>query len=239
MTDVHSHVLFNIDDGSYSIEESIILLKELKSIGFTNVILTPHYIKGSEYSANNQIKLERFTELKEEIKKQNIEINIYLGNEIFVCNNILELLEREEIVSLNNTKYLLIELPFHNQILNLEDIIYEINLKGYIPIIAHPERYEYFQKNYKLIDNLREMDVMFQCNYVSILGYYGKSAEKLIKYMLKNKYVDYLGTDIHHIKKTFVIDNFDKIKKKIIKIAGITYFENIIDNANSLIHNEE
>mgnify|MGYP007100271169 FL=1 len=80
---------------------------------------------------------------------------------------------------------------------------------------------------------------MLQCNYVSILGYYGKSAEKLIKYMLKNKYVDYLGTDIHHIKKTFVIDNFDKIKKKIIKIAGITYFENIIDNANSLIHNEE
>ena len=80
---------------------------------------------------------------------------------------------------------------------------------------------------------------MFQCNYASILGYYGKSAEKLIKYMLKNKYVDYLGTDIHHIKKTFVIDNFDKIKKKIIKIVGITYFENIIDNANSLIHNEE
>ena len=106
MTDVHSHILFNIDDGSYSIEESIILLKELKSIGFTNVILTPHYIKGSEYSANNQTKLERFSELREEIKKQNIEINIYLGNEIFVCNNILELLEREEIVSLNNTKYL-------------------------------------------------------------------------------------------------------------------------------------
>lgn len=239
MTDVHSHILFNIDDGSDSIEESITLLKELKSIGFTDIILTPHYIKGSEYSTNNQTKIERFSELKEEIKKQNIGINIYLGNEIFVCNNILELLERKEIFSLNNTKYLLIELPFHNQILNLEDIIYEINLKGYIPIIAHPERYEYFQKNYKLIDKLREMNVMFQCNYASILGYYGKSAEKLIKYMLKNKYVDYLGTDIHHIKKTFVIDNFDKIKKKIIKIVGITYFENIIDNANSLIHNEK
>ena len=74
MTDVHSHILFNIDDGSYSIEESITLLKELKSIGFTDIILTPHYIKGSEYSANNQTKIERFSELKEEIKKQNIEI---------------------------------------------------------------------------------------------------------------------------------------------------------------------
>ena len=154
MTDVHSHILFNIDDGSYSIEESIILLKELKSIGFTNVILTPHYIKGSEYSANNQIKLERFTELKEEIKKQNIEINIYLGNEIFVCNNILELLEREEIVSLNNTKYLLIELPFHNQILNLEDINAEPFDAGWYQI-----KYDvigYIKKEY--VTNLRYED---------------------------------------------------------------------------------
>ena len=99
MTDVHSHILFNIDDGSFYIEESITLLKDLKSIGFTDIILTPHYIKGSEYSANNQTKIERFSELKEEIKKQNIGINIYLGNEIFVCNNILELLERKEIIN--------------------------------------------------------------------------------------------------------------------------------------------
>ena len=80
---------------------------------------------------------------------------------------------------------------------------------------------------------------MFQCNYVSILGYYGKSAEKLVKYMFKNKYVDYLGTDIHHLDRTFVVDNFDKIKKQIKKVAGEDYFNEIIENCNSLVHNEE
>lgn len=239
MTDVHSHILFNIDDGSYSIEESIELLKKLQNIGFHDVILTPHYIKGSNYSANNQIKRKQFNLLKETIKEHNLKINIHLGNEIFISNDILNLLETDEISSLNNTKYLLIELPFHNQILNLEDIIYEIKLKGYLPVIAHPERYTYFQENYKLVDNLKELDVMFQCNYVSILGYYGKSAEKLVKYMFKNKYVDYLGTDIHHLDRTFVVDNFDKIKKQIKKVAGENYFNEIIENCNSLVHNEE
>lgn len=235
MTDTHSHILFDLDDGSSSIKESIELLKKLKNIGFNNIILTPHYIKGSEYSANNQEKLTKLEILQKELIKENIKINIFLGNEIFISNDILSLLEDDKISSLNNSKYLLIELPFHNQILNLEDTIYEIKLKGYIPIIAHPERYTYFQEDYDLVDKLKESDVLFQSNYSSILGYYGKNSEKLLKYMLKKKYVDYLGTDIHHINKAFVIDNFDKIMKKITKITGSDYLQKIINNCNHLI----
>lgn len=239
MTDTHSHILFNIDDGSYSIEESLKLLQKLKDIGFNNVILTPHYIKGTEYSADNETKLNNFNLLKQAIKENNLNINISLGNEIFVSNDILSLLKNNEISSLNNTKYLLIELPFHNQILNLEDIIYEIKLKGYIPVIAHPERYTYFQENYDLVDALKEEDVLFQCNYSSIIGYYRKPAEKLIKYMLKNKYVDYLGSDLHHLDRTFVVDNFNKIMKQLNKIAGNEYLNEIINNCNLLVAKEE
>ena len=178
MTDIHSHILFSLDDGSYSIEESLELLKKMKSLGYNNIILTPHYIKGSDYNANNERKRNNFYLLKEAIKEQNLNINIYLGNEIFITDNIPELIEQDEISSLNHTRYLLIEFPFHNQILNLEDIIYEIKLKGYIPVIAHPERYTYFQDNYDLVEELKDMDVLFQCNYSSIIGYYGHSAEK-------------------------------------------------------------
>ena len=99
MTDVHSHILFNIDDGSYSIEESIELLKKLQNIGFHDVILTPHYIKGSNYSANNQIKRKQFNLLKETIKEHNLKINIHLGNEIFISNDILNLLETDEMLA--------------------------------------------------------------------------------------------------------------------------------------------
>lgn len=236
MTDTHSHILFGIDDGSSSLNESIEILKKMKETGFNNVILTPHYIEGSVFNSNNIDKINRYEMLLEELEKQNIDINIYLGNEIFISNNILNNLKRNQIFSINNSKYLLIELPFHNKILNLEDIIYEIKVQGYTPIIAHPERYTYFQENKELLDKLKDDDVLFQANYASILGYYGKKSEKLIKYMLKKGYIDYLGTDIHHLNKSYVLDNFSKIKKHIVKYTGSDYFNQIINNCNDLIN---
>lgn len=235
MTDIHSHILFNVDDGSQSIEESIELIKKLKSIGFNNIIFTPHYIEGSEYNSENEEKLEKLELIKKELEKNNIKINVTLGNEIFINNNIYELLKDNVISTLNNTKYILIELPFHNEIRNLEDIIYELKIKGLIPIIAHPERYTYLQKNYKEVDRLREEGFLFQGNYASILGYYGKESQKLLKYMLKKQYIDYLGTDVHKIGKTYVIDNFAKIEKNIIKITKQDYYEEIKSNCDKLI----
>lgn len=235
MTDTHSHILFGIDDGSINPEESLRLLKRMAEIGFTDIILTPHYIESTEYSANNEEKTKRFLYLKEAVKQNNINISLHLGNEIFIHNDILSSINNGLIFGLNQSNYLLIELPFHNQIINLEDMIYELQIQGYIPVIAHPERYTYFQENPKLIEPLKEMGVLFQCNYSSILGYYHKEAEKLMKYLLKKEYVDFLGTDIHHINKTYVIDNYPKIKKSIIKITGPKYYDQIMSNCNNLI----
>ena len=239
MTDIHSHILFDVDDGSSSIDESVELLKKMNDVGFDNVILTPHYIEGSEYHCENKEKKTKLNQIQEELLKQNIDINICLGNEIFINNNIYDLIKNNIIHTLNNTRYTLIELPFHNQIMNLEDIIYELKLKGLIPIIAHPERYTYFQENYKEVDRLREEGFLFQGNYASVLGYYGKESQKLLKYMLKKKYIDYLGTDIHRINKTYVLDNFKKIEKNIIKITKKDYYEEIKQNSNSIIKSEE
>ena len=237
MTDLHSHILFGIDDGSSNIEESIKLLKIMEDAGFNNIILTPHYIDGSEYCANNIEKLKRLEILKEEAKRNNISINLYLGNEIFINDHIVEGIKANEIYTLNNSKYLLFELPFHNQILSLSDIIYEMKYQGYIPILAHPERYVYFQENPSLIDELRDEGLLFQANFSSIIGNYGKHSQKLLKYMLKNHYIDYLGTDIHHISKSDVIDNFKKIEKEFKKIAGENYYREIINNGDELIKN--
>lgn len=235
MTDIHSHILFDVDDGSRTIEESIKLLKRMHEIGFNNVILTPHYIEGSEYNCENAEKRDKIKQIKKELEKQNIDINICLGNEIFINNNICELIETDTIHTLNNTKYILVEFPFHNQIVNLEDIIYELKIKGLVPIIAHPERYSYFQENYKEVDKLREEGFIFQGNYASITGYYGKQSQKLLKYMLKKQYIDYLGTDIHRVDKAYVLDNFEKIEKKIIKIIKQDYYNKIKRNSDLII----
>lgn len=235
MTDTHSHILFNIDDGSNNIEESIAILKEMAEVGFKHVILTPHYIEGTEYSVTNEEKDIRFALLEKRIKEENLDITIHLGNEIFLHSNLIASIEGAKCYGLNKSNYLLVELPFHNQIRGLIDILYEFKVKGYTPIIAHPERYTYLQDNPDLVDKLKEEGTLFQCNYSSILGYYRKDAERLMKYMLKKHYVDYLGTDIHHINKAFVLDNFDKIKKNIIKITGDEYFNEIMENCSNLI----
>lgn len=235
MTDVHSHILFGIDDGSRTIEESIELLKKLKSVGFNNVILTPHFILDSTYNSNYESNIKIYKELKEKLINENIDVNIYLGNEIFIDKNVPTLLEKNIITSLNGTKYVLVEFPMHNKLLNIEDILYEIRSKGYEVVIAHPERYDAFKEDYSIVDTLREDGFLFQSNYSSILGYYGKDSIKLLKYMLKRHYIDFLGTDIHRIEKTYVIDNFKKIEKNIIKITGNEYYNKIQSNNNKLV----
>lgn len=235
MTDVHSHILFGIDDGSRTISESVELLKKLKSVGFNNVILTPHFILDSTYNSNYESNIKIYNELKERLISENIDINIYLGNEIFIDKNVPTLLEKNIITSLNGTKYVLVEFPMHNKLLNLEDMLYEIRSRGYEVVIAHPERYDAFKEDYSIVDTLREDGFLFQSNYSSILGYYGKDSIKLLKYMLKRHYIDFLGTDIHRIEKTYVVDNFKKIEKHIIKVTGSEYYNKIQANNNKLV----
>ncbi len=100
--DIHSHILYGIDDGSKSLEESINIIKEHIKMGFTDIVVTPHYIENSKYETNNIDKNNLLENLKKEIKKQNIKINLYLGNEVFINNNLEELINKNEISKINN-----------------------------------------------------------------------------------------------------------------------------------------
>lgn len=235
--DIHSHILYGIDDGSKNQEESIELLKQHAIMGATDVILTPHYIENSKYETNNKEKLKILETLKEEAEKLNM--NLYLGNEVFVNNNLEELILNGEIRTLNNTRYLLIELPMANEIKNLKEIIYELKIKGIIPIIAHPERYEFVQKNPKKIKELLEEGALFQSNYGSILGIYGNPAKKTIKKLLKYKYISFLGTDIHY-PNSRIFKEIDIAVKKIKKITGEEGFQKLsLFNPQKILNDEE
>ena len=219
LIDVHCHILYGIDDGSKTLDESIEMIKKMKDIGFTDIIITPHYIEGTSYMANNKEKTKLFNNIKRILKKENIDINLYLGNEVFVYNNMYEGIISGDIKTLNDSKYLLMEVPFEQEINNLEDYLFKLITKGIIPVLAHPERYKFLQEQPGKIIHLKEMGVLFQGNYASIIGRYGKSAKKLLKIYLKQGYINFLGSDIHHENGSFY-ENFEKMKKKIIKIIG-------------------
>ena len=175
-----------IDDGSKSLTESIAILKKAKKAGVTDIMLTPHYIKNSKYACNNKNKEELLNELKKEMKNNNIDINLYLGNEVYIDSDIIPLINRNEIKTLNNSKYILVELPLTREVNEAIDIFKKLINKGYKVILAHPERYTYIQEDISKLEEFIDIGVLMQGNFKSLLGKYGEAAEETLIDLLKN-----------------------------------------------------
>ncbi len=217
MKDLHSHILMGIDDGSKELKESLEVLKKAEKEGITDIMLTPHYIKNSNYAENNQGKENRLRTLKEEVIKNKIKINLYLGNEVYIDDEILNLIKEGEIATLNNSRYILIELPLMNELQNVKESIFDLVRNGYIPIIAHPERYHYIQDDPTKLEEYLEMGALLQGNYQSLLGKYGQKAKKTLKILLKNNKIQFLASDIHKETDEYHLKKINKKLEKLIK----------------------
>ncbi len=234
MIDIHSHILFGVDDGVKELSESIEILRNMSNNGITDIILTPHYIEYSKYVSNKASNIEKLNIIKDKLKENNININVCLGNEIYICDNIINLLRLKEITSLNNSAYLLIELPMNTEFNNYMDIFHELKDVGFKIILAHPERYTYFIKKFDELLNIRENGIFFQLNLESILGTYGNSVKKNAKKLLKNKCVDFVGSDIHYDKIDYSF--IEKSKKKMMKYLTEEELNDIfINNSKKII----
>lgn len=217
MIDIHCHILPGIDDGSRNVEESMEMIREAYKAGFTNIISTSHYIEES-YNVPKAKRQELIDMLNSKIEQEGMNIKIYNGAEAYITPNLVELIKAEELPTMNGTKYLLMELPMHNQILNLESIVSKVINQGITLIIAHPERYDIVQKNYKVLNELADMGVLFQANYGSCIGQYGKEAEKTLKKLLKANRISFFGTDCH--REGSVYCQMPEILKKLEKMIG-------------------
>ncbi len=224
MIDFHSHILPNIDDGSQSIEETFNLIKEAEKVGFESIISTSHYLEGY-YETNAPEREVWLNAIYENLKSKNIKIKLYLGNEIYLSENIIKLLEEGKASTINNTSYVLFELPMNIEPLNLYNLVYEMIQNKLVPILAHPERYTYMQKEPELIYDLVKKGVLLQCNYGSILGKYGLNAQIIIKKLLENNMVNFLGSDVHREKTIYPL--IPKSLKMIEEIIGKDKLEKI------------
>lgn len=234
MIDVHSHILPKIDDGSRSVEETLKMLEEAKRAGFTDIITTSHYMDGV-YTVGTD-KRGEIIDLIESTKE--IDINLYTGAEIYVSPELEKIINEKIAPTLNNTRYVLIELPMSNEILYLNKIIEKIKNMDLVPIIAHPERYKYFQKEPNKMIKYIEMGVLFQSNYGSILGVYGGNSQKAVKKMLKHNMIHFLGSDCHRYNSIYkkIPESVEKIKK----IIGNRKFVELSEkNPNSILENKE
>lgn len=196
MIDVHCHILAGVDDGARDIEESIAMIKEALNNGITSMVVTPHYMIDS-MDAPIEVIRKRFTELCEAIKKENIEMDLYLGQELYLESRLIEDLQDEKCISINNTKYIMVELPLNGMLLSLETLLFELKILGYKVILAHGERYTFLQDSPEKLRELIDEGLLIQMNLSSLSGKYGKATKKLAKKMIKNRWVHLLGSDMH------------------------------------------
>lgn len=238
MIDIHTHLIPHVDDGSMNIEDSIGILKKAKAAGFDAIVATPHYIEGS-YDSNMYRNIELLEQIKNEAKNKNIDIKLYLGNEVFITENIVKLIKEKKISSINNSRYILMELPFNDEVYNLQNCIFNLMNSGYIPIIAHPERYAFVKKDPNALIEYINQGVLFQCNSGSFIGHYGKTAQKTAEILLKHNMVHFIATDTHNSKSDNYSELFE-VKAILNKLVGKTYTD-LLMNKNPLqaIDNED
>ena len=198
MIDIHSHILPGVDDGAKSFNHSLEILRGLASQGITDIIATPHYVNNSSYDSTRAENRQLHNQLCAYAKKAGLDINIYLGNEIYIDPEIATLLRQHIISPLADSKYLLVELPMSGEYHDYEDILVSLNYSGYQVILAHPERYHSVWKDFGILEDLAEQGILFQCNLGSIIGQYDKEPKKTIKKLAKAHLIFAFGTDIHH-----------------------------------------
>ena len=194
-TDIHSHFIPGIDDGSPDMETTINLIKEMQKLGFSKVITTPH-VMSDFYKNSSETILKGLEAVRSQLKAQNINIEIDAAAEYYIDYYFEQKIGKEKFLTFG-TNYILVELSFVEAPKNLFDIIFKLQLENYKVVLAHPERYHYFQmKDYEELVN---RGVLLQINWLSLIGYYSPQIQNKIQDLIAQNRISFLGTDCHNV----------------------------------------
>ena len=199
VTDMHSHLIPGIDDGATDVANSIELINGLRELGYQQFITTPH-ILWDIFKNNKGTISPAFESLKVALDENNIKVPIKFAAEYFLDYHVDEQIEDEIPLLTIHDNWVLVEFSFVSAPLDLKEKLFTLQMAGYQPIIAHPERYTYFGRTKDMYDELKEAGCFFQVNLLSLTGYYGKIPQDIANMLVKNKIVNFLGTDIHHVR---------------------------------------
>lgn len=220
MIDIHSHILPHIDDGAENIDITIEMLKNAVSDGIEKIVATPHYCIGCGTCTIAEVK-DYVSILNSHIKENKIQIKIYSGQEVYLNENTIEDYLEGNIGTINDSRYMLTECPISEFNSHIFNIIYELKIRGIIPIIAHPERYIPIMENVLNINKFIEIGCLFQMNSGSIQGVFGKKVKLVADLFLKNGIYNFIGSDAHNcinritgLSKAIIVSNSINIQSE-------------------------
>lgn len=194
--DIHSHIIPGIDDGAKDEIMALEMLKIAQKSGTSHIIATPHYVYGNTRYGFDTI-LEKCAELNMLAASMGIKVTIYPGCEVFVTPEIIELFEQRLVGTLAGSRYMLVEFPMMSIPPYTDNTLYNLQLKGITPIIAHPERYTEIQQNSEVLKSFIDRGILVQVNSGSITGVYGRETKKAVMRIIKEGFVHFVASDAH------------------------------------------
>jgi tyrosine-protein phosphatase YwqE len=218
--DMHSHLLPGLDDGLQDIEETIVFIQELHQLGYKKLICTPH-ILSDLYPNSPKTILPKLELTRNALKEKNIDIAIEAAAEYMVDIDFENYLQTQEQLLTFGKNFILIEMSYVAASKNIENVIFQLRLKGLQPVLAHPERYSYYFNDQKQYERFVDLGCLLQVNILSLLGYYGEGTKKIAEMLLKNNLASFIGTDMHHET------HLNSLKKLASKKSFYKLFENV------------
>jgi protein-tyrosine phosphatase len=218
--DIHNHILPGIDDGAKTIADSLILIENMRNLGIKQFIPTPHVMHDFYPNTDDTIGNSYQNVLEALDPKTLSEITINPAAEYMLDIHFEKFLEDNYLFTLKSN-HVLVELSYFQPPINLEDIIYKIKSKGYIPILAHPERYAYYHKNLEYYKRLKSLGCLFQLNLLSLGNHYGSNVNKTAYTLIEHGLIDFVGTDVHNLNHINKLSDLRLSKKNTIHLAQI------------------
>ncbi len=220
--DLHSHLIPGIDDGAKNMEDSIQLITELKNLGYSKIITTPHIM--SDYYRNTpEIILSGLDKVREELSNRNIDIEIEAAAEYYYDEYFLDLIEKKNLISIKN-EFLLFELSYLSKPTGIEEVIFKIQTIGLKPVMAHPERYPYLRINDFM--KYKEAGCLMQMNILSLTGHYGEHVRYLAHELIEYNLVDFIATDLHHMQHIRLIHRNALKQEKLLELINFGTLRN-------------
>ncbi|MGE4347787.1 MAG: tyrosine-protein phosphatase [Flavobacteriaceae bacterium] len=216
-SDIHSHILFGIDDGAKTIEDSRYIMQSFVDLGFKNAITTPHTI-AEVWDNTPEIITSKYQELTALLPELSNTLHLKVASEYFMDDSFVQRFQSEKLLTLKDN-YVLVEMSFINPPFQLYDILFDLQVAGYKPVLAHPERYLFYHQNFDEYKKLKAAGCLFQVNLISVAGFYGENVARTADRLLGEGLIDFAGSDVHnssHIhcfEKPLKIKNIEPLKQ--------------------------
>ncbi|MFL9831951.1 CpsB/CapC family capsule biosynthesis tyrosine phosphatase [Flavobacterium sp. ST-87] len=208
--DIHSHLLPGIDDGAKTFEDSLRLIRALESFGVRQFVTTPHIIQHIWENTREQILATKNSTVAE-LQNNNFSFPFQAAAEYLMDDQFVRLFQSQDLLTLKDN-YVLVEMSYINAPIQLYSILFDLQVAGYIPVLAHPERYLFYHKNFDEYTKLKKAGCLFQLNLLAVTGYYGEGITKIAEQLLQKGMYDFVGTDVHHDNHIAAFDQKVKLK---------------------------